>query len=688
MSALQLRIGVDIGGTFTDVTVLDPADGSVQLGKSLSTPDDLVRGIFDAIAAAGVSPRDADMVIHGSTVAINAILERKGARTALITTAGFRDVYEIGRINRPDSFNLFFRKHVPLVPRDRVFEIDERVLADGSVWKAFPHAQAERIAAQLAADDIESVAIVFVHAYGNTSHEERMYDILRRAVPDAFVTVSHQVSRERREYERTSTTAANAYVGPRVSSYLERLRERLGVDGFDGSLLIMQSSGGLFDVDTARTQCIQMLESGPAAGVVAAQHVGSELGIENVICFDMGGTTAKACVLQHGTAALSADYFVGGYNEGLVIRIPVLDIKEVGTGGGSIAWIDNTGALHVGPESAGASPGPVCYGNGGTRPTVTDAHVVLGHLSATRFNDGRITLDTDAARRAIDEHVAQPLGLSVTDAAAGIIAIANAAMANAVRAVTTERGLDPRDFTLVAYGGAGPLHAVDVARELAIERVIVPASPGHFSAHGMQNADIRREYAQSIIRPLSRATFPEIQDLCETLRSTAERWISGIRVRPTGVTFAYAVDVRYVGQEHPVTVPWDIQATADETVQTVKTAFDVAHLQRYSHNAPEERAEVVTVRASVIGTLPKPVPMDVPAGSSQPPTDAVVERRWASFDRTVATESDVFDRGRLLVGNRLQGPAMVEEGGSATCVPAGSAVRVAEHGHLLIEVGA
>ena len=474
----KLRLSADIGGTFTDVAVLDPADGSVRLGKALSTPDDLVRGIFDAIDAAGVAVSAADLMIHGSTVAINAILERKGARTALITTEGFRDTYEVGRINRPDSFNLFFRKHVPLVPRDLVFELNERMLADGTVRKPFPEEEARAIARELVENGIESVAVSFLHAYNFVDHETRMLAVLREIVPGAFVTASHEVSREQREYERVSTTAANAYVGPRVSSYLERLESRLAGDGFEGSLLIMQSGGGLFDVETARSQCIQMLESGPAAGVVASREMGRAMSLDNVICFDMGGTTAKACVLQRGTAAMSADYFVGGYNEGLVIRIPVLDIKEVGTGGGSIAWIDGAGALHVGPESAGASPGPACYGLGGTRPTVTDAHLVLGHLSSTRFNDGRMQLDAAAAKRAIEEHVARPLGLDVATAAHGILAIANASMANAVRAVTTERGLDPRDFTLIAYGGAGPLHAVDIARELAIGRVVIPDAPG------------------------------------------------------------------------------------------------------------------------------------------------------------------------------------------------------------------
>jgi N-methylhydantoinase A len=338
------RIAVDIGGTFTDVTVMDVATGAVTFGKALSTPENLADGVFAAIERAGTAPSTAEFVIHGSTVAINAILERKGAQTALITTEGFRDVYEIGRINRPDSFNLFFRKHVPLVARDRVFEVSERMLHDGAVWKAFDEPGATTLAVDLVAAGIESVAIVFLHAYANVDHENRMREILLATDPQLFVTASHDVSREYREYERTSTTVANAYVGPRVSRYIEDLDQRLRAGAFAGELLIMQSSGGLCDVATAKSQCIQMLESGPAAGVVGASVLAAGLDTQDLICFDMGGTTAKACVLQDGIANLSPDFFVGGYNEGLAIRIPVLDIKEVGTGGGSIAWIDRVPA--------------------------------------------------------------------------------------------------------------------------------------------------------------------------------------------------------------------------------------------------------------------------------------------------------------------------------------------------------
>ncbi len=682
-----MRIAVDIGGTFTDVTVLDPA-GEVLFGKALSTPDDLVRGIFAAIERSGAAVGAADFIIHGSTIAINAILERNGARTALVTTAGFRDVYEIGRINRPDSFNLFFRKHVPLVPRDRVFEVPERMLYDGSVWTPFDDAAANGVAQQLVAGGIESVAIVFLHAYANVEHEVRMRDILHAAKPEMFVTASHEVSREYREYERTSTTAANAYVGPRVSRYLEDFESRLRADAFGGELLIMQSSGGLSDVATAKSQCIQMLESGPAAGVVGASVLAESFGAKDLICFDMGGTTAKACVLQDGIANLSSDFFVGGYNEGLAIRIPVLDIKEVGTGGGSIAWIDEAGGLHVGPVSAGASPGPVCYGLGGTRPTVTDAHLVLGRLSPERFADGRLQLDTAAAERAIRTELAEPLGMDVAAAAEGIVAIATAQMAYGVRTVSTERGLDPRDFVLIAYGGAGPMHAVDVARELAIREVVIPLLPGHFSAFGMLAADLRREYARThILRLTSDALTSTIAGLYAGLESEAAAWLTQTGLAPGAFVFERAADVRYLGQEHAVTMPVTVALDRPGALAAVKESFDARHLQRYGHNAPEEEAEFVAARVSIVGRLAKPEPRPLRTGGSDA-SQALIERRDVRFPETGPARTSIYDRARLRAGDTFRGPAIVEEAGSLTCVPPGVEGRVSPFGYLLLTVEA
>jgi N-methylhydantoinase A len=423
-----VRVGVDIGGTFTDVVAFDEDRHTVALAKVLTTPAALAQGVQEGLEKAVVPLGAASFLIHGSTIVVNAILERRGAKTALVTTQGFRDVYEIGRINRPESFNLRFRKHRPLVPRELVFEVPERMLADGTELTPLDEAAAGAVSQLLQDAGIEAVAVVFLHAYRAPAHEVRMCEILHETNASFFVTASHELSREYREYERTSTSVANTSVGPIVSTYLGDLEQRLAQQGFRGSLMIMQSNGGLQDVVTARRQCIQMMESGPAGGVVGTLAVCEALGLEAAIAFDMGGTTAKACVIRRGEPGLSPDYFFGGYNEGLAIRIPVLDIVEVGTGGGSIAWIDDGEALHVGPRSAGAEPGPVCYGRGGTEPTLTDANVVLGRLAPEQFLGGAIRLDRTAAA-ALSERIATPLGVDLERAASGMLEIATVSMA-------------------------------------------------------------------------------------------------------------------------------------------------------------------------------------------------------------------------------------------------------------------
>jgi N-methylhydantoinase A len=683
----QPRIAVDIGGTFTDLTAFDGASGRVELGKALSTPANLTEGIMAAMAKAGVSPAEAGLIIHGSTVVINAILERRGAKTALVTTKGFRDVYEIGRINRPESFNLFFRKHVPLVPRDLIFEVRERMLFDGVEETPLDEDGARQVARQIDDLGMEAVGIVFLHSYCAPEHEQRMRDILLEQNPRLFVTASHELSREYREYERTSTTAANAYVGPIVSRYLTDLEQRLDGEGFKGSLLIMQSSGGLYDVGTARRQCIQMMESGPAGGVVGTMAICDALGLDNAISFDMGGTTAKACVIRRGLPDLSPDYFVGGYNEGLVIRIPVLDIKEVGTGGGSIAWIDQGGALHVGPQSAGAEPGPVCYARGGTEPTITDADVALGRISAEQFLGGEMRLDFQSAVQAIREKVAEPLGLSLERAADGMLAIGIASMANAVRAVTTERGLDPRDFTLVAYGGGGPPHAVAVARELAIRRVIIPPAPAHFSAFGMLLADLRRDYVLTHFSKLADLDMAELERLYRDLEQQGLQALQAAGISAEQSVFKRAADMRYVGQEHSVAINVPPKVDAEDVREQIKRSFDQAHELRFSHSAPEEPAELVSLRVSVFGRLPKPELPRVAGGSSQPP--AVARRGSRDIvldDSTQPVRCAIYDRRELLAGNRLHGPAVIEEPASSTLLGPGDRVEVDAFGQLIIDL--
>ena len=541
-----MRVAVDIGGTFTDVVLFDEATQSLELAKTLSTPAELARGVLDGLSKAAVRFHEITTLIHGSTVVINAVIERRGAKTALVTTKGFRDVYEIGRINRPESFNPRFRKHRPLVPREDIFEITERMLADGSVRTPLDEEEAREVARIIKEDGFEAVAVLFLHSYRAPEHELRMCEILRETDPKLFVSASHELSREYREYERTSTVAANAYVGPKVSQYLADLEKRLQENKFGGNLMIMQSNGGLSDVEVARRQCIQMMESGPAGGVVGTMALCEMLDLNAAIAFDMGGTTAKACVIRRGEPSLSPDYFIGGYNEGLAIRIPVLDIVEVGTGGGSIAWLDEGGGLHVGPRSAGAEPGPASYGRGGSEPTVTDANVILGRLSPERFLGGEMRLDRAAAERALDHKVAKPLSVTLERAAAGMLQVATAAMANAVRHVTLVRGLDPRDFTLDAYGGGGPLHAASVAKELSITKIIIPNAPGHFSAVGMLMADLRRDYVQTLFERMDDLEMFQLEDQFQKLEAEGRRALEASGIPPHRIVFERGAGVSVV----------------------------------------------------------------------------------------------------------------------------------------------
>ena len=682
-----MRVGVDIGGTFTDVVVFDEANASIELAKALSTPRQLARGVHDALAKSHAPLQDAQSLIHGSTVVINAIIERLGAKTALLTTQGFRDVYEIGRINRPESFNPRFQKHRPLIPREHIFEIPERVLADGSVRQPLDEAAVRDVARILREESFEAVAIVFLHSYRSPEHELRARDILLEENPDWFVTTSHELSREYREYERTSTAVANAYVGPSVSAYLGELERGLRDDNrFPGDLLIMQSNGGLSDVGLARRQCIQMLESGPAGGVVGTMALCEALDVDHAIAFDMGGTTAKACVVIRGQPSLSPDYFIGGYNTGLAIRIPVLDIVEVGTGGGSIAWLDEGGALHVGPRSAGAEPGPAAYGRGGTEPTITDANVVLGRLSPAAFMGGEMQLDAERARHALHERVSRPLNVDLERAAAGMLEVATSAMANVVRQVTLQRGLDPRDFTLFAYGGGGPLHASAVARELSIGSVVVPEAPGLFSALGMLLADLRRDYVQTLFARLNDVDMAELEAQLGRLEAEGRQALQQSGVATDQVLFERAADMRYVGQEHAVAVALPADVGREEHRDEIKRLFDQAHQLRYSHSAPDESADVVSLRVTAIGRLGKPVLPTIARGNVDPPEPARKPSRLVWFEGHGRAETAVFDRTGLLAGNVIAGPAVIEEASSTTVVDPGDAATVNEYGHLVIAI--
>ncbi len=679
-------MAADIGGTFTDVAAFEERSGKLRFGKALSTPHHLVEGITAGVEKAGVPYSAANLFLHGSTITINTILERSGARTALIITQGFRDIYEIGRINRPDAYNLFFRKHEPLVERALRFEVRERVLADGTIDIALEDNDIVPLGRRLAAAGVEAIAILFLNCYRNAAHEARAKALIEAAHKDMFVSASHELSQEYREFERCSTVVANAYVGPRVRRYLGEIEAHVRDAGFRGSFLIVQSTGGLYEARQAKSQCIRMLESGAAAGVIGTQALCRAVGIKDAIAFDMGGTTAKAGVIHDGETLTTGAALIGGYEQALPIQIAMMDIFEVGTGGGSIARVSG-GALRVGPQSAGAEPGPACYGRGGTAATVTDANLALGRLGADRFLGGELRLDTEAAKRALLAEVAAPLGISLTAAADGILRIAATAMSHAVKAVTIARGLDAGSFALVAYGGAGPLHATAVARELGIRKVIVPIAPGVFSAFGMLFSDLRYDFARTWPTRLDDAPFADMVNIYAELEAHGRRAIAAATVEPLRVTVQRAADMRYVGQEHAVTVDLPMAIFARKARAAIKRHFDELHLVRYGTSAPAERAEIVSLRTTVTGIMRKPKLAALAEGEATPPKAAFTGKRPVYFDGHGFVETRTFARSGLLAGNRIRGPALIEEHASTTVLMPGDALTIDRFGNLNIAVG-
>ena len=684
MAVARLRLAADIGGTFTDIAVFDEKTGSLTFGKALSTPAHLVEGISAGVAKAGSDYRAAALFLHGSTVAINTMLERTGAKAALLITEGFRDIYEIGRINRPDAYNLFFQKHVPLIERALRFEVKERMLADGEIDTPLDDAEIAALGKELDRRGVEAAAILFLNCYANADHERRAKAILEKNHPSLFVSASHELSQEYREFERCATVAANAYIGPKVRRYIGEIDAHMRGAGFAGSFLVVQSTGGLYDADQAQSQCVRMLESGPAAGVIGTQALCRALKIDNAIAFDMGGTTAKAGVIHRGEALTTGAALIGGYERALPVQIAMMDIFEVSAGGGSIARVED-GALRLGPQSAGASPGPACYGLGGSEPTVTDANLVLGRLGADRFLGGEMKLDVAAAEQALKSRIGDPLGLNAVEAADGILRIAATTMSYAVKGVTTERGFDAGDFAMFAYGGAGPLHAVEVAREIGMRKVIVPPAPGVFSAFGMLFSDLRYDFVRTWFTSLDDAPFDAMEEVYRTLERQGRDAIAATSVKPQRIDIKRAADMRYVGQEHAVTVDLPMAVFARKDRKAIKRHFDAMHAQRYGTSAPEERAEIVSLRSTVTGLMRKPPQGKIARGQKIPPPAAFGGKRPVYYaGRFHATPT--YRRAALLSGNRIKGPALIEEYASTTVLMPGDALDVDQFGNLVIAV--
>jgi N-methylhydantoinase A len=688
---MSFRIGVDIGGTFTDGILIDEETGDFRIAKVSSTPKDPSIGFMEAVDRLVQGHPDASWtqlayIVHATTVVTNAVLEGKVSRAALLVTEGFRDLLEIARQTRSSLYDLQFSKPTPLIPRQLVFEIPERLDASGSIVRELDVSAVREVARELALQDIDSVAVCLLHSYRNADHEREIARILGEELPSLLVSLSSDIAPEFREYIRASTTVINAVVRPPVSEYLSRIQTDVGDSGTEAGLLMMQSNGGVTDFRTAAERPVAMVESGPAAGVIAARNAALLLGHEDAFSFDMGGTTAKVGLIQNGEPRIVKDYELGSLahsqgkgDSGYPIRTPVIDLVEIGAGGGSIAWIDEGGSIRVGPVSAGADPGPVCYRRGGTRPTVTDANLVLGYLNPGYFLGGEIELDVGAAQRAIDVECGSELGLSTEETAQGIVDLANAAMANAFRLISVQRGYDPRGFILVAFGGAGPLHANRLAQAVGVEELIIPPSPGVYSSVGLVSTDLRREDQVSILQHEAEVDNHQVTEAFRVLELKGRDALAEQGFPSSDTRFIRQADMRYVGQGYELTV----EATDDDDiVNSLVSAFHLEHERAFGYAALDEPTELVNLRVTTVGSIDPPRPV---SGRSGQPNGALKQTRAAYFTEVGGfIDTDVYDRSLLPPGAVIDGPALIEEYDSTTIVGPGYRAEVVQLGMIVI----
>jgi N-methylhydantoinase A len=673
MTGQSIRLAVDIGGTFTDLVAQDVATGHVVRAKADTTQSALERGVMTAMAQSGVPPERIAAFIHGTTAVINAVTERTGAVTALVTTRGFRDVLEIGRANRPDLYNLAYRKPVPFVPRHLRFEVRERMTHRGEVAEPVSSHDLAEVGDRLADAKVQAVAICLLHAWANPAHEQQAAAVLSARLPGITVLASHHISSQWREYERTSTTVLSAYVQPVTTSYLGALRDSLRAAGVRAPLYVMRSNGGVSSFERAASAPIALLESGPVAGVTAAARLGGLLGARHILTLDIGGTTAKTAAIRDGQVRVNTLHHIGKTPAfaGYPVQAPTVEIVEIGAGGGSVAWADAAGGLHLGPHSAGADPGPACYARGGTEPTLTDANLVAGRLDPGYFLGGAMKLDAEAALQALAA-LGTRLGLEAQSTARGVLRYAIAHMSHALRLVTLRRGYDPRDFAFIAYGGAGPLHAALLARELGISRTVIPPGPGHFSAFGMLAGEPRGEAVRTVVAPLSET------DLAQEFAPVERAALADLGSYAQEASIARYAELRYRGQEHTL----EIGVSDPRATEELRRAFERRCLEAYSFQlgAP---LEVVALRVTATAPLSLAISWnDDDASDSKPPSPS----RLVDFDlHGGVTETPVLSRADLSTLGWVTGPCVIEEPAATTLVLPGQAVHRDELGNLLIE---
>lgn len=710
---LPYRLGIDVGGTFTDFVLYNGKTGDVQIMKVSTTPQDQSKAVMEGISKLGIPLSDVESIAHGTTTGTNALIELKGAKIALLVTEGFRDFLEIRRANRQELYDAQWVPPKSLVPRYNRLEVKERLYWDGQVFIPLDEEQVKDIIETLKAREIESVAISFIHAFQSGVHELRCKELIQEAMPDAYISCSSEVSQEIREFERGSTTAANAFIGPIMERYLGNLEKALGEAGYSKDVIVMQSNGGVFTSQEARSLPAKTLRSGPAGGAMALAGLAEMTGIDNLVGIDIGGTSADVSLLWAGKPRWISPLMV---EWGLPVLFPSIDIVSIGAGGGSIGWIDQAGALHVGPQSAGADPGPACYGQGGTEPTSTDAQLVLGRISAEGFLGGAMTVKPEPAEKAIKEKVADHLGMTVPEAAIGMLEIMTNNMLQAIRFVTVEKGYDPRDFALVGFGGGGPMYAADLAKSLGMKKAVVPFSPGVFSAWGLLLVDLLHDGSKTILKRRSAVTLEELDAIFDELRDKTYRSFMREGVDPQEVELEHYLDLQYYGQvyslpvaltdlagkvgseresdvriaeEGIITVPLGVEKgeqfrLSDKIIDDAVEVFHKEHLREYGHSDPE--MEIQIVHARVFGRYKVEKPKVSPqqrAKSSDPASAQKGERDVRFGGETLKTK--VYERNDLKAGHKLEGPAIVEEVDSTVIVPPGMTAEIDDYLNIVID---
>jgi N-methylhydantoinase A len=681
---MTYRIAVDIGGTFTDLVGLEEETGELILAKDSTTPADFATGVLSVLDKSDIDCRDLRRFVHGSTVVINALTERKGAPTALLTTKGFRDVLEIGRANRPDLYTYQYTKPKPFIPRRYRFEVDERLDSKGAIVRMLNEEDVRQAIKVCREDGILSFAVCYLHSYANPVHERRTEEVIMEEFPQASVTLSHTLTREWREFERSSTAVLNAYVQPMAAKYLSSLEHALVLRGSHPLEHAMQSNGGVTTFERAKHSPVYLVESGPVGGVIGAAVIGHAIGCPNIISFDVGGTTAKTSLINRGEVRIQTDYRIEAtpQSAGYPIRIPVVDVVEIGAGGGSIAWIDSGGSLKVGPLSAGAEPGPACYSKGGTEPTLTDAQVMAGRINPDYFLGGEIALDAGLSKQSVAK-LAEQLGLTPRETALGIIRIANSRMVNALRMVSVQRGHDPREFVMIAMGGAGGLHATHLATQLGVRTVLIPRAPAHFSAWGMLMTDIRHDYVRTQLLELSHRDLDTLRLAFREMEEAALDELSTDGVQRAATVLQRFVDVRYEGQEHTVQVPVPSGPLTDSDLEMVRNRFDELHEMYYTFRLADQ-VEVVDVRLVGLGRVQRPLLKEYQSPESNIGS-AVKGDREVDFDDFGIRQAKVYERDRLPARARAKGPAIVEEPASTTVVYPGQEFEVDGLGNLKVD---